>query len=91
MSFPIYQNATFRHPAFGESTGYDYSRSGNPTRKALEEGIAIISYPVTMSHAGMHPDHRKRVGVTGDLVRLSGGIEDPDDLIEDLDGALQQA
>ena len=29
MSFPIYQNAAFRHPAFGESTGYDYSRSGN--------------------------------------------------------------
>ncbi|MBA4422943.1 MAG: cystathionine gamma-synthase, partial [Syntrophus sp. (in: bacteria)] len=26
MSFPIYQNATFRHPAFGQSTGYDYSR-----------------------------------------------------------------
>lgn len=42
MSFPIYQNATFSHPAFGESTGYDYSRSGNPTRKVLEEGIALL-------------------------------------------------
>src|SRR5512137_1527039 len=42
MSFPIYQNATFRHPAFGESTGYDYSRSGNPTRQVLEEGIAML-------------------------------------------------
>jgi cystathionine beta-lyase/cystathionine gamma-synthase len=31
------------------------------------------------------------VGVTGDLVRLSVGIEDPDDLIEDLDAALRQA
>ena len=50
---------------------------------------SIISYPVTMSHAGMHPDHRKRVGVTEDLVRLSVGIEDPDDLIEDLDAALR--
>jgi len=49
---------------------------------------SIITYPITMSHAAMHPDHRKRVGVTGDLVRLSVGIEDPDDLIEDLDGAL---
>ncbi len=52
---------------------------------------SIISYPVTMSHAGMHPDHRKRVGVTGDLVRLSVGIEDPDDLIDDLKEALRQA
>jgi cystathionine beta-lyase/cystathionine gamma-synthase len=42
MSFPIYQNATFSHPAFGQSTGYDYSRSGNPTRKVLEEGIALL-------------------------------------------------
>ncbi len=42
MSFPIYQNATFRHSAFGESTGYDYSRSGNPTRQVLEEGIALL-------------------------------------------------
>jgi cystathionine gamma-synthase/cystathionine beta-lyase len=42
MSFPIYQNATFAHPAFGQSTGYDYSRSGNPTRKVLEEGIALL-------------------------------------------------
>jgi cystathionine beta-lyase len=50
---------------------------------------SIISYPVMMSHAAMHPDHRKRVGVTGDLVRLSVGIEDPDDLIEDLGSALR--
>lgn len=42
MSFPIYQNATFSHPAFGQSTGYDYSRSGNPTRRILEEGIAQL-------------------------------------------------
>ena len=52
---------------------------------------SIITYPVTMSHAAMHPDHRKRVGVTGDLVRFSVGIEDPDDLIDDLDQALRQA
>jgi cystathionine gamma-synthase len=42
ISVPIYQNATFRHPALGESTGFDYSRSGNPTRKALEDGIANL-------------------------------------------------
>lgn len=42
ISFPIYQTATFRHPAFGESTGYDYSRSINPTRQVLEEGIARL-------------------------------------------------
>lgn len=42
LSVPIYQNATFRHPGPGESTGFDYSRSGNPTRQILEEGIAKL-------------------------------------------------
>lgn len=42
VTIPIYQTATFRHPGLGQSTGYDYSRSGNPTRQALEEGIARL-------------------------------------------------
>ena len=42
VSVPIYQTATFRHPGLGQSTGFDYSRSGNPTRLALENGIARL-------------------------------------------------
>jgi len=42
ISFPIYPSATYRHPALGESTGYDYTRSGNPTRALLEEAIADL-------------------------------------------------
>lgn len=42
ISVPIYTSATYRHPAVGESTGYDYTRSGNPTRKVLEEGLARL-------------------------------------------------
>jgi cystathionine beta-lyase/cystathionine gamma-synthase len=42
LSIPIYQAATYRHPGLGQSTGFDYSRSGNPTRMALENGIARI-------------------------------------------------
>ncbi|MHB8121030.1 MAG: trans-sulfuration enzyme family protein [Desulfuromonadaceae bacterium] len=42
VTVPIYQTATFRHPGLGQSTGYDYSRSGNPTRQALENGIARL-------------------------------------------------
>jgi cystathionine beta-lyase/cystathionine gamma-synthase len=36
ISFPIYPSATYRHPGVGQSTGYDYTRSGNPTREVLE-------------------------------------------------------
>ncbi|CQR74826.1 Cystathionine gamma-lyase [Sporomusa ovata DSM 2662] len=48
ISTPIYQTATFRHPELGCSTGYDYSRSRNPTRKAVEEAIATLEE----GHAG---------------------------------------
>jgi cystathionine gamma-synthase len=42
ISMPIYQSATFRHPAYGESTGYDYSRVQNPTREEVEHTIALL-------------------------------------------------
>ncbi len=42
VTVPVYQTATFKHPGLGQSTGYDYTRSGNPTRQALEVGIARL-------------------------------------------------
>lgn len=42
ISFPIYPSATYRHPSVGQSTGYDYTRSGNPTRDVLEEALANL-------------------------------------------------
>ncbi|MCR5343681.1 MAG: PLP-dependent aspartate aminotransferase family protein [Butyrivibrio sp.] len=42
ISFPIYQTATFAHPGLGESTGYDYTRMQNPTRKQLESIVAYL-------------------------------------------------
>ena len=42
ISFPIYPSATYRHPGVGQSTGYDYTRSGNPTREVLEEGLVEL-------------------------------------------------
>lgn len=42
ISYPLYQSATFAHPAWGQSTGYCYSRCGNPTRLELEDSIALL-------------------------------------------------
>lgn len=42
ISMPIYQVATFRRPALGLSTGFDYSRTCNPTRLVLEETMASL-------------------------------------------------
>ena len=42
ISFPIYPSATYRHPGVGQSTGYDYTRTGNPTREVLEDALADL-------------------------------------------------
>ena len=46
---------------------------------------SILSHPASMSHAALKRHVREELGVSDDLLRLSVGLEDPDDLIEDLD------
>ncbi len=48
----------------------------------------LMTRPAATSHSGMAPEDRRKIGVTDGLIRLSVGIEDPDDLIEDLVQAL---
>ena len=56
ISFPIYQTAAYAHPGVGRSTGYDYNRVQNPTRKEverivtdLEHGVDTISFATGMA------------------------------------------
>ena len=42
VSFPIYQTATYAHPAVGQSTGFDYSRLQNPTREQVEKVVCQL-------------------------------------------------
>jgi len=52
-------------------------------------GVASLAeHPATMSHASMPKDYREKVGITDELIRLSIGLENIDDLIEDLRKAL---
>jgi len=46
ISAPIYQTATFRHPGAGQSTGFDYTRTDNPTRRWLENEMAALEHGV---------------------------------------------
>jgi cystathionine beta-lyase/cystathionine gamma-synthase len=50
---------------------------------------SLITRPAVTSHAGLSPEERMRAGISDALIRLSIGIEDTDDLIEDLDQALR--
>jgi len=42
IAVPVYQSASYRHPALNQSTGYDYSRVTNPTREVLEKSMALV-------------------------------------------------
>jgi cystathionine gamma-synthase/cystathionine gamma-lyase/cystathionine beta-lyase len=48
----------------------------------------LVTVPALTSHAGMSVDDRQRLGITEDLIRVSCGIEDPEDLIDDFARAL---
>ena len=59
---------------------------------ALAESLGgvetLISHPALMTHASVPPEMRQRIGISDDLVRLSVGIEDVEDLLGDLEQAL---
>jgi cystathionine beta-lyase/cystathionine gamma-synthase len=59
---------------------------------ALAESLGgvetLISHPATMTHASVPPERRQQIGLGDDMVRISVGIEDVDDLKEDLEQAL---
>jgi cystathionine beta-lyase/cystathionine gamma-synthase len=50
---------------------------------------SLISHPATMTHASVPPERRAAIGITDGLVRISAGIEDLDDLKDDLTQALE--
>ncbi|NPV93385.1 MAG: methionine biosynthesis PLP-dependent protein [Firmicutes bacterium] len=50
---------------------------------------SILSYPKVMSHGAVPEEERLAMGISGGLVRLSVGLEDADDLIQDLEQALK--
>ena len=52
---------------------------------------SLASHPATMTHSGVPVDVRERIGVLESTIRLSIGIEHPDDLIADLTMALDAA
>lgn len=75
-------------------TGEDARRVSESMRlftlaPSLGGAESLVSIPVLTSHAMISPDQREKMGVTEQLIRLSVGIENADDLIADLDAALE--
>ncbi|MCQ2069616.1 MAG: PLP-dependent aspartate aminotransferase family protein [archaeon] len=80
--------------SFELTPDYDYRKFVSSTKIiALAESLggveSLVCHPASMTHASIPKDIREREGITDNLIRLSVGIEDVEDLIEDIENALE--
>ena len=99
-SHPQHALARRQMHGFGGIIAAELDRDLDGTRRMLERtrlftlaeslgGVeSLIEHPAIMTHATIPPEQRARIGISDSLVRISVGIEDPDDLIADLEQAL---
>jgi cystathionine beta-lyase/cystathionine gamma-synthase len=99
VSHPQHELAKRQQTGFGGMVSFETGSLEN-AKKVLESvklctlgeslgGVeSLISHPATMTHASVPRETRDRLGITDGLVRISVGIEDAEDIIEDLDQAL---
>ena len=102
-SFPQHELATLQQASGGALIAFEVdggTESGiklmNSVRLcSLAENLGsaetLITHPASMTHAAVPIEQREAAGITDGLVRLSVGLENPEDLIADLDQALQTA
>ena len=79
--------------SFELAPGHDYRAFFRSTRLvALAESLggveSLVCHPATMTHAAIPAEVREKVGITDGLIRLSVGIEDKDDILADVEGAI---
>jgi len=98
---PQYDLASRQMNGFGGMLAFDVG-SIDAARRVLDSvrlhslaeslgGVeTLISHPATMTHASVPLDRRKALGITDGMVRISSGIEDVEDLKEDLAQALDR-
>lgn len=101
-SFPQHELARRQATGFGAMIWFEVE-GGVAAGKRLMDSVelwslaenlgsveSLVTHPVTMTHADVEEAERERVGITDGLVRLSVGLEDEEDLIEDLRQALER-
>ena len=99
VSHPQHELAKRQQKGFGGMVAFETGSLEN-AKKVLENvkictlaeslgGVeSLISHPATMTHASVPAERREKLGITDGLVRVSVGIEDIEDILEDLDQAL---
>ncbi len=76
----------------GEKEAFSFLNNLQLIQLAVSLGSteSLAEHPATMTHIGVADDHKKEIGITDKLIRLSIGVEDADDLIADIKYALEQ-
>ena len=99
-SHPQHELAKKQQKGFGGMVAFETGSLDN-AKKVLESvklctlgeslgGVeSLISHPASMTHASVPVEKREKLGITDGLVRISVGIEDIEDILEDLDQALR--
>ena len=100
-SHPFHELAKKQMKSFGGMVSFSFASGEKRDAVSFLEKIKIFTlaeslggveslanHSATMTHASFPPEKRLEIGITDDLVRLSVGIEDIDDLLEDLEQAL---
>ena len=74
----------------GEKEAFQFLNNLKLIKLAVSLGgtESLAEHPITMTHAGVDPEHRERMGITDKLIRLSIGVENSEDLIKDINQAL---
>lgn len=74
----------------GEAEAFRFLNALKLVKLAVSLGSteSLAEHPATMTHVGVDPGEREKLGITGGLVRLSVGVEHPQDLVADLEQAL---
>ncbi len=57
----------------------------------LGDAKSLVTHPATTTHQRLTPDARAELGISEGMIRFSAGLEHADDLIEDIQAALEQA
>ncbi|MET2984753.1 cystathionine gamma-synthase family protein [Aureibaculum conchae] len=75
----------------GEKEAFQFLNNLKLIKLAVSLGgtESLAEHPITMTHAGVDPEHRERMGITDKLIRLSIGVENSEDLIKDIKQALK--
>ncbi len=76
----------------GEQEAFNFLNSLQLIKLAVSLGSteSLAEHPATMTHAGVLPEEREEYGISEKMIRLSIGIEHPDDLIQDIKQAMEQ-